>query len=154
MANPALPNEFYAEALYECQKGFAFDPPDLRALFCAESEWIGKRPKCVPSSASIDQIPCNDRQASNCQQVCYLDDDENPVCGCFDGFRVDDDGFGCVDVDECAEDNGGCEDICVNKPGAFTCHCGRDGYEAQGKAYVGYWGGPSRCLTTSVLLGQ
>lgn len=27
----------------------------------------------------------------------------------------------CVDVDECAEDNGGCEGECSNKPGTYTC---------------------------------
>ena len=31
------------------------------------------------------------------------------------------------DIDECATDNGGCDQICVNKPGSFECQC-KEGY--------------------------
>nr|CAD7456482.1 unnamed protein product [Timema tahoe] len=29
----------------------------------------------------------------------------------------------CADIDECVDDNGGCEEICLNKPGSFNCAC-------------------------------
>ena len=32
-----------------------------------------------------------------------------------------------LDIDECAVDNGGCGQICVNKPGSFECQC-KEGY--------------------------
>ena len=32
-----------------------------------------------------------------------------------------------TDIDECAENNGGCSQICTNIPGSFECQC-RDGY--------------------------
>ena len=32
-----------------------------------------------------------------------------------------------LDNDECATDNGGCDQICVNKPGSFECQC-KEGY--------------------------
>ena len=32
-----------------------------------------------------------------------------------------------IDIDECAVDNGGCDHICVNKPGSFECQC-KEGY--------------------------
>ena len=32
-----------------------------------------------------------------------------------------------VDVDECAQHNGGCPQICDNIPGSFKCSC-KDGY--------------------------
>ena len=32
-----------------------------------------------------------------------------------------------LDVDECLENNGGCDQSCVNKPGTFECKC-KDGY--------------------------
>ena len=28
-----------------------------------------------------------------------------------------------LDIDECATDNGGCSQVCVNKPGSFECKC-------------------------------
>ena len=33
----------------------------------------------------------------------------------------------CLDVDECALHNGGCSQVCLNRPGNFTCEC-RTGY--------------------------
>ena len=27
----------------------------------------------------------------------------------------------CIDIDECAKNNGGCEHDCLNKPGTFQC---------------------------------
>ena len=33
-----------------------------------------------------------------------------------------------IDIDECNEDNGGCEQICNNTVGSYECFC-RDGYE-------------------------
>ena len=32
------------------------------------------------------------------------------------------------DIDECADENGGCEDICINTYGAFYCYCENYGY--------------------------
>ena len=29
----------------------------------------------------------------------------------------------CIDVDECASSNGGCEQICINEVGSFQCFC-------------------------------
>ena len=34
----------------------------------------------------------------------------------------------CFDKNECAADNGGCEQVCINTPGAYQCSC-RDGYD-------------------------
>ena len=33
-----------------------------------------------------------------------------------------------VDINECADDNGECDQICENTPGSFTCSC-LEGYE-------------------------
>ena len=33
----------------------------------------------------------------------------------------------CVDVNECSDNNGGCEHVCINNQGSFTCKC-HDGY--------------------------
>lgn len=33
-----------------------------------------------------------------------------------------------VDVNECLENNGGCEDVCNNMNGSYTCSCQETGY--------------------------
>ena len=45
-----------------------------------------------------------------------------------------------ADIDECAVGNGGCDHICVNKPGSFECQC-KDGYElgSDGKTCEGIY---------------
>ena len=32
-----------------------------------------------------------------------------------------------TDINECATANGGCDQICINKPGSFECQC-KPGY--------------------------
>lgn len=39
--------------------------------------------------------------------------------------------FSSPDIDECAEDNGGCSQICTNFVGSYTCDC-RDGWFLSG----------------------
>jgi hypothetical protein len=41
------------------------------------------------------------------------------TCGCPAGYGLAADG--CVDIDECASNNGGCAQTCTNSPGTFTC---------------------------------
>jgi len=36
-------------------------------------------------------------------------------------------GLSCADVDECATDNGGCSDVCVNTGGSYYCSCSQEG---------------------------
>jgi hypothetical protein len=131
--NRILPGEFYAEALYECSRGFNFDPPELRTLYCAEGEWIGRKPHCVvDDGGSSDANPCIGEDAAKCEHTCALDDAGFPMCGCHEGYVVSgDEGDKCLDVDECDDgSNGGCVQLCVNKPGAFMCDCLK-GYRVQ-----------------------
>ena len=47
-------------------------------------------------------------------------------CDCADGFGGD--GYECGDINECDDDDGGCEQGCENTVGGFTCRC-NDYYE-------------------------
>jgi hypothetical protein len=58
------------------------------------------------------------------------------ACGaCPNGFNdVNGDGTQCTDIDECRENNGGCDRVhgrCTNSPGAFECKC-ESGYHGDG----------------------
>ncbi|XP_058122985.1 uncharacterized protein LOC131293979 [Anopheles ziemanni] len=60
-----------------------------------------------------------------CRMI-YHGNEVEPVveCSCYRGFLLDArDGRTCHDVDECAENNGGCEQTCINKPGSYECSC-------------------------------
>ena len=54
-----------------------------------------------------------------CEYKCQMVD-EIPTCICQEGYVIHDDTT-CIDIDECAKDNGGCEHSCLNKPGTFQC---------------------------------
>ncbi|XP_051901434.1 pro-epidermal growth factor isoform X2 [Pristis pectinata] len=43
---------------------------------------------------------------------------------CLDGYRLADDNFTCIDIDECFDGGLGiCGQICTNLPGSYTCSC-------------------------------
>lgn len=49
-------------------------------------------------------------------------------CECREGFIPNDNHTGCLDINECQEGNGGCQQVCVNLPGTHECRC-RNGYQ-------------------------
>ena len=50
----------------------------------------------------------------------------------------------CIDVDECQNDNGGCEHTCINTPGSYLCECdngyslAEDGHMCSGIIYKSF----------------
>lgn len=73
-------------------------------------------------------------------------------CECREGYMGD--GFDCdgkttynsgteiilffmLDINECEDSNGGCEEVCVNNNGNFTCLCTTNGTEPSGGFCVG-----------------
>ncbi|CAH1971706.1 unnamed protein product [Acanthoscelides obtectus] len=72
-----------------------------------------------------DQDPCS---MNLCEQRCtvYL---QRIICTCFDGYKFIPENQRrnikpvCVDIDECAERNGDCEQQCVNFRGGYKCAC-------------------------------
>ena len=45
------------------------------------------------------------------------------TCQCQSGYELTADRTECVDVDECLDGNGGCDHICINTNGSYTCAC-------------------------------
>ena len=45
------------------------------------------------------------------------------TCQCQSGYELTADRTECVDVDECLDGNGGCDHICNNTNGSYTCAC-------------------------------
>ena len=82
---------------------------------------------------------------SNCNMHC-VNTIGSYYCTCFIGFQLmsnnhtcegklvlltnnnNDDGLLFADVDECSDDSGGCEDLCINIPGSYSCLCNASGY--------------------------
>ncbi|KAI6659122.1 Fibrillin-3-like isoform X30 [Oopsacas minuta] len=56
----------------------------------------------------------------SCYEHFILSNDRH-TCQCQSGYKLTADG--CVDIDECIDGNGGCDDICINTDGSYTCGC-------------------------------
>ena len=100
---------------------------------------------CV-SIADINE--CNSSNGG-CEQTC-TNVDGSFFCSCWSGYTLDNNSLNCTgetlhhsvliilvftlncytnaDIDECSTNNGGCEHICTNSQGNFTCSC-FPGYE-------------------------
>ncbi|KAL4224218.1 EGF domain [Mactra antiquata] len=52
-------------------------------------------------------------------------------CSCLSGYDLGSDNTSCVDVDECADNNGQCDFQCLNYDGSFKCIC-NEGYVGNG----------------------
>ncbi|XP_023209885.1 collagen and calcium-binding EGF domain-containing protein 1-like [Centruroides sculpturatus] len=80
---------------------------------------------CIPE----DKDPCD---LNLCEQRCSLYFGR-VICTCYHGYRFDPERHRaqiepyCLDVDECDIDNGGCQHLCNNLPGSYSCSC-QDGY--------------------------
>eukprot|EP00095_Tigriopus_kingsejongensis_P006042 maker-scaffold651_size119386-snap-gene-0.25 protein:Tk06042 transcript:maker-scaffold651_size119386-snap-gene-0.25-mRNA-1 annotation:"hypothetical protein DAPPUDRAFT_303147" len=131
--NAALPGDFYAEVLYECEEGHELANPEIKRLYCSENDWIGKRPECQPIGTNeYGGLNCRPEDEADCEQLCALDSaGGEPMCQCHGGYVLQVDGRSCLDIDECAVENGGCDHLCINKPGTFMCECSK-GFKVQG----------------------
>ena len=49
--------------------------------------------------------------------------DGSYYCTCNPGYHLSNNYHTCMDINECALDNGGCDQKCINEPGSFSCAC-------------------------------
>ncbi|XP_074645082.1 uncharacterized protein LOC141901623 isoform X2 [Tubulanus polymorphus] len=45
------------------------------------------------------------------------------VCKCQPGYKLSPDKHSCIDINECATNNGGCDYQCINTDGSYRCDC-------------------------------
>nr|XP_026693868.1 fibrillin-3 isoform X4 [Ciona intestinalis] len=58
-----------------------------------------------------------------CDQNCHNIVGGSYTCSCDDGYILEADGHNCTEINECDNNNGGCEEICENTPGSYNCAC-------------------------------
>ena len=84
-------------------------------------------------SLSGNGVTCEADPCARCAHGCERVGDAH-VCRCERGYRLEPDGEGCVDVNEC-EDQDRCTregEECVNLEGGFACHCSHGFEEEEG----------------------
>ncbi|XP_072938128.1 uncharacterized protein [Epargyreus clarus] len=91
----------------------------IKTRCCDTHKFVAGR--CIPAAVE----PCSLRL---CEQACEVRD-ERLWCSCHQGFIFNAENYRrkqqpyCVDVNECADNNGGCAQRCVNDPGGYHCEC-------------------------------
>ncbi len=121
--------------------------PDVRADAAPDSDQpdnvcSGETPACGNRCGEVAFLDnCGNERTLDCGGcgefgTCDQGSDE-PQCVCQDGFQLDETSSGCVDIDECAQEER-CDqtgNVCVNEPGGFRCACDEpSGYFGSGGA--------------------
>ena len=118
-----MPGELYSIVNYRCDQGY--ESLSLR-LFCSEGEWKGQWPECmIKATEDFDEDmedlddeneECNADEEAKCQHLCSKRLGE-ALCHCNTGYTLDEkDRASCLDIDECQDQKGYCDQICINKP--------------------------------------
>ncbi|XP_056643014.1 collagen and calcium-binding EGF domain-containing protein 1-like [Diorhabda sublineata] len=103
---------------YKCnEKGEWVDC--LRRHCCPDYVYISGR--CLHKSQDLCSL-------NVCEQRCtiYL---QRIICTCHHGYKFSPENQRnnkkpvCLDIDECLDNNGGCQQICINEQGSYRCDC-------------------------------
>ena len=83
------------------------------------------------SGECVDEDECD--YNNNCDYSC-VNTDGSFYCDCDKGYKLEDNGYSCDDINECHESNGGCEFGCRNTIGSYQCYC-YHGYELKNETH-------------------
>lgn len=103
--------------------------------------------KSCADGYETDGSECRDIDECQTQQPCggHGSCENRPgsyKCDCYAGYSEKD--GGCVDVNECEKDQGGCELYCKNVPGSYHCECGDGAYLRPDSQTCWQWHAPVR----------
>ena len=115
------------------EPGYVLSSASPGHMFCQQQGWMGMEPYCeldpnadrettpIKTTERTYEDPYEDCEEDHgCEYMCKMIDNV-PTCTCQSGYEIED-VTTCVDIDECYENNGGCQSTCVNKPGTFQCN--------------------------------
>ncbi|CAG5123452.1 unnamed protein product, partial [Candidula unifasciata] len=113
-------------ATYTCVFGFTLRNSSNSQLFCKNMIWSAPAwPECIQKDN-----PC-ETDNGGCHHYCTPTGDQAHSCSCYDGYSLAGDARTCVDADECAINNGDCQQECLNTEGSYLCMC-NDGFIPKG----------------------
>lgn len=102
-----------------CPDGFELSSDNKTCIDIDEciqkSETICDGYKCINTEGSY-LCDCHDGKKQSCSNICKS------------GYTLDSDGKNCIDINDCLNENGNCEHICVNTDGGYYCLC-NNGYK-------------------------
>ncbi|XP_078696303.1 uncharacterized protein LOC144924689 isoform X2 [Branchiostoma floridae x Branchiostoma belcheri] len=106
-----------ATSCQKCAAGtFSSEPGYRRCVTCPRGT------SSLPGSSSCKE--CDRDCAHTCTSL-----EPGAACTCLSGYQMEDGGYHCKDIDECADDSTNeCDYGCVNDEGSFYCTC-PEGYQ-------------------------
>ncbi|XP_078696563.1 uncharacterized protein LOC144924834 isoform X2 [Branchiostoma floridae x Branchiostoma belcheri] len=119
-------NRYESRVTYICNHGY--QNLGTSELICGdEGRWRPRGGGHVIPPRCEDINEC-DLANGGCEHTCT-----NKVggseCSCLSGYQLEDDGYHCTDIDECADDSTNeCDYACVNVESSFYCTC-QEGYQ-------------------------
>ncbi|XP_013393617.1 sushi, von Willebrand factor type A, EGF and pentraxin domain-containing protein 1 [Lingula anatina] len=115
------------QCVFNCDAGFIRQGSHSRK--CTADGWTGNPTTCTACPMNTYK----EFEGINTCTPCPLNTHTNGLlgtslqsCVCKPGYRRD--SFTCVDIDECAVNNGNCDQRCENLPGRHMCSCTIPGY--------------------------
>ena len=85
------------------------------------------------SGECVDEDECD--YNNSCEYSC-VNTEGSFYCDCDKGYKLEDNGYSCDEINECHESNGGCEFGCRNTIGSYQCYC-YHGYELKNETHCG-----------------
>jgi hypothetical protein len=116
-------NNFVGSFQCSCHSGYHLSPDNLK--MCVDiDECSSSNINSQNSQNSLNSLKCSDKPKTKCVNL-----PGSYKCECLPGYATTDQDR-CIDIDECTQNNGGCQHFCHNTEGGYFCDC-RTGFEVR-----------------------